>query len=88
MVVAGERERAALGRGPGEIGVAQGVAGSIDAGPFAVPDPEHPLDCGAGEARDVLRSPDGGRRELLIQAGAKDDVETSRIGSARQSSMS
>ena len=37
-----KREHAAVARGAGEIGVAQHVAGTIDAGSLAVPEPKTP----------------------------------------------
>ena len=74
VVVARERQRAALRRGAGEVGVAQRVARAVDARALAVPDPEHAIDRRAGKARHVLRAPDGGRSEILVQARAEDDV--------------
>src|SRR3546814_17136187 len=37
MVVAGDRQHPAPGRGPGEVGVLEHVAGAVDAGALAVP---------------------------------------------------
>ena len=74
VVVAGERDHAALGRSAGEIGVAQGVARAVDARPLAIPDAEHAIDGRAGKAVEILRAPDRGRGEVLVEAGAEDDV--------------
>jgi hypothetical protein len=74
VVVAGERDRAALGRDAGEIGVTQCVAGPVDARPFAVPDAEDAVDGRAGEARHMLRAPDRGRRQVFVEPGTEDDV--------------
>ncbi len=74
VVVACEGDRAALRRGPGEVGVPQRVARAVDAGSLAVPDAEHAVDCRAGKARDMLRAPDRGRGEVLVQARAEDDI--------------
>ena len=74
VVVAGERDRAALGRSAGEIGVAECVARAVDAGTLAVPDAEHAIDGRAGKAGQMLGAPDRGRGEVLVEAGAEDDV--------------
>ncbi len=74
VVVACERDRSALGRRPGEVGVAQRVARAVDAGPLAVPDAEHAVDRRAGKVRHMLRSPDGGCGEILVEARTEDDV--------------
>src|SRR5208283_1444886 len=74
VVVAGERDRAALGRNAGEIGVAQRVARAIDAGPLAIPDSEHAIDGRAGKVGQLLRAPDRGRGQVLVEARAEDDV--------------
>src|SRR5208282_4352531 len=55
-------------------GVAQRVARAVDAGPLAVPDAEHAIDGRAGEAVEILRAPDRGRGEVLVEARAEDDV--------------
>ena len=74
VVVAGERDRPALGRGAGEVGVAQGVARAIDARPLAVPYAEHAIDGRARKAVEILRAPDRRRGEVLVEARAEDDV--------------
>ena len=74
VVVACEREHAALGRGAGEIGVAQRIGGSIDARPLAVPDAEHAIDGRAGKVVQLLGAPDRGRGEIFVEAWAEDDV--------------
>ncbi len=74
VVVARERKRSALRRRSGEVGVPQRVARAVDAGALAVPDAEHAIDRRAGKARHVLRAPDGGRGEVLVEPRAEDDV--------------
>ena len=74
VVVAGKRDRAALGRDASEISVTQRIARSVDAGPLAVPDAEHAIDGRAGKVVQLLGAPDRGRREVFVEAGAKDDV--------------
>ena len=44
MVVAHQRQHAAVARGAGEVGVAEHVAGAVDARPLAVPDAEHAVE--------------------------------------------
>src|SRR5208283_264773 len=74
VVVAGERDRAALGRNAGEVGVAQRVARAIDAWPLAVPNSEHTIDGRAGKVGQLLGAPDRGRGQILIETRAEDDV--------------
>ena len=74
VIVASERQRAALGRGAREIGVAQGVGGSVDARSLAVPDPEHAIDCRVGKVIDLLGAPNRRRGEVLVETRAEDDV--------------
>src|SRR6266852_4659847 len=47
---------------------------AVDAGSFAVPDPEHAIDLGARKHPDLLAAPHRGRREILIQPGDKGDI--------------
>ena len=74
VVVAGERERAALGRGASEIGVAQRIGRSVDARSLAVPDAEHAIDRRAGKVVQLLGAPNRRRSEVLVKARAEDDV--------------
>ena len=74
VIVAGQRQRPALRRSAGEIGVTEGVAGPVDARTLAVPDAEDAIDRRPGEARQMLRAPDRGRRQILVEAGTEDDI--------------
>ena len=74
MVVAGEREHAAIARGAGRIGVLERIDRAVDARALAVPDAEHAIDLGAREQADLLAAPDRGRGEVLVQAGHEGDV--------------
>ncbi|MGY4361939.1 hypothetical protein ACVW0J_008432 [Bradyrhizobium sp. i1.7.7] len=47
---------------------------AVDAGALAVPDAEHAIDLGAGKQADLLAAPDGGRSQVLVQAGDEGDV--------------
>src|SRR5690606_24922607 len=51
------------------VTVLERVAGAVDAGTFAVPQREHARVARAGEQVRLLRAPDRGRREVLVQAG-------------------
>ena len=73
MVVAGQQQHAAVSCRAGEVAVAEDVAGSVDAGTLAVPHGEHAIDGGTGAEADLLRAPDRGRREVLVDAGLEVD---------------
>ena len=68
MIVAGQREHAAVGRRAGEIGVLKDVDGAVDSRPLAVPDGEDAVVPGAGEEPDLLRAPERGGRSVLVDA--------------------
>ena len=74
MVVAGQTQHAAVLGGAGGIAVAEDVAAAIDAGALAVPDADHAVIFGAGREVELLRAPDGGRRQILVHAGLELDV--------------
>ena len=74
MVVAHQGEHAAVLRGAGEIGVAEDVAGAVDARALAVPHAEHAVVLALAAQLGLLRAPDGGRGEVLVQAGLEQDV--------------
>ena len=70
VVVAGQRQHAAVLRGAGRIGVLERVDRAVDARALAVPDAEHAIDLGAGKQTDLLAAPHRGRREVLVEARA------------------
>ena len=74
MVVAGDRQHAAERRGAEHVGAAQRIAGAIDAGALAVPQAEHALEPFTGESVELLRAPQHGGREVLVQAGLETNV--------------
>ena len=80
MIVAGEAEDAAMFRRAGGIAVLQHVAGAVDARTLAVPDADHAVLARAGRQADLLRAPDGGRGEVLVDARLEDDVVRVEIG--------
>ena len=74
MIVAGERNDAAVLRGAGRVGVLERIERAVDAGALAVPDAEHAIDLGAREHADLLAAPHRGRGEVLVEAGDEGDV--------------
>src|SRR5207249_12082950 len=74
MVVAGQRNHAAVWRGAGRVGMLERVHRAVDAGALAVPDTEYAIDPGAGEHADLLAAPYGGRRQILVETGCELDV--------------
>ena len=65
---------AAMLRGAGEIGVAEGVAGAVDARALAVPHAEHAIELAFAAQFGGLRPGERGRGEVFIGAGVKQDV--------------
>ena len=74
MVVAHQRQHAAVLGRAGEIGVAEDVAGAVDARSFAVPEAEHAVELALAAQLGLLRAPDCGRGDVLVEAGLKADV--------------
>ena len=74
VVVAHQRQHAAVLRGAGEIGVAEHVAAAVDAGALAVPHAEHAVVLALAAQLGLLRAPDRGGGELLVDAGLEHDV--------------
>ena len=74
VVVAHQRQHAAVPRGARHVGVAEHVAGAVDARPLAVPDPEDAVVLAVAAQLRLLRAPERGRGKLLVEAGLEDDV--------------
>src|SRR5437879_2473845 len=74
MVVAGQRNHAAVRRGARRVGMLERVHGAVDAGALAIPDTEYAIDLGAGEHADLLAAPHGGGRQILVETGCELDV--------------
>src|SRR5438477_9384898 len=81
-VVADEREHAAGGGGAGEVRVADRVHRAIEPRVLAVPDADHAVVLRVGQPHRELRPVDGGRGELLVEAG--DEVQEVLSGDAAQ----
>ena len=56
------------------VGVAEHVAGAVDAGPLAVPDAEHAVIAAVAAKLGLLRAPQCGGGKVLVQTGLEDDV--------------
>ena len=83
VIVAGKTEHAAvLGRARG-IAVAEHVAAAVDARALAVPDADHAIVPGAGRQIELLRAPDRGGREVLVDAGLELDAVLLEVLSRR-----
>ena len=78
VVVAHQRDDAAMLRRAGEIGVAKRVAGAVDARPLAVPEAEDAVVAALAAHLRLLRAPDGRGGEILVEAGPEDDVRCRR----------
>ena len=74
VVVAHQADHAAMGRGAGHVAVAEDVAGAVDARALAVPEREDAVILALALQLGLLRAPDGGGGEVLVQAGLEDDV--------------
>ena len=73
-VVADERDGAAARVGAGEVGVAQGVGGAVEAGRLAVPVADDPVAGERAGGRGELGALHRGEGELLVEPGREDDV--------------
>ncbi len=74
VVVPHQREHAAMFGGAGGIGVAEHVARAVDAGALAVPDAEHAVVLAFAAQLGLLRPPQRGRGEVLVEAAVEEDV--------------
>ena len=73
-IVAGESQNAAVGADSGEVGVAEGVAGAIDAGAFAIPEAEDAVVFGLGKGVGELAAVNRGGGDIFVDAGEELDV--------------
>ncbi len=74
MVVAHQREHAAAPGGAGEIGVAEHVAGAVDAGPLAVPHGKDAVVLALAAQLRLLRAPYRSGGEVLVDRSLETDV--------------
>ena len=81
MVVAHQREHAAMFGAAGEIGMPEHVAGAVDAGALAVPHAEHAIELAFAMQLGGLRAPQGGRGQILVEAALEPDVGFGELSS-------
>ena len=74
MVVAHQREHAAMGRGAGHVRVAEYVTRAVDARALAVPEREDAVVLALAAHLGLLGTPAGGGREFFVQPWLEDDV--------------
>src|SRR5258708_37277570 len=74
MIVACYVQHAAMRRGSVGVAVLQRIAGSIDAGAFAVPEAEDAIDLAFRMTLDLLRAQHRGRREVFVDGRKKFNV--------------
>ena len=74
MVVAQQRQHAAVLGGAGRIGVAENVAGAVDAGALAVPHGKYAIVLALATQFRLLRTPHRGRGQIFVDATLKTDV--------------
>ncbi len=74
MVVAGDRQYAAMLPGAGRVGVLEDVAAAVDSRPLAVPHAEYAVMLGARRKIDLLRAPQRRCGQILIDAGLEYDL--------------
>jgi hypothetical protein len=82
-VVAGDQQHAAVLRGAGVVGVLEDVAAAVDARALAVPHRKYAVELRLGEQVQLLRAPDRGGGDVLVDAGLEGDVVLLEEGAAR-----
>jgi hypothetical protein len=74
VIVAGEQQDAAVPGAAGHVAVAQDVAGAVHAGALAVPQAKHAVILPLAAQLRLLRAPQRGGREILVEPRLKADV--------------
>ena len=74
VVVTGHHQHAAMAGRAGEVGMLEHVAAAIDARPLAVPHGEDAVAPRTGQQVQLLRAPDRGGRQVLVDARLEADV--------------
>ncbi len=74
VVVAGERQHAAVAAGAGRVRVLEHVAAAIDARALPVPHRKDAIDLRALEQVELLRAPHRGGGEVFVEPGLEADV--------------
>ena len=76
VVIAHERQHATVLGSAGEVGMAKHVAGAVDAGPLAVPEAEYPVELSLPAQLRLLRAPERGGGDILVDTGLEAHVVT------------
>ena len=79
VIVAHQGDDAAVLCGAGQIGVAEHVAGTIDARALAVPHAEHAIELALAAQFGLLGAPERGGGEFLVDAGLELDVGLAKL---------
>ena len=74
MIVAGKRQHAPVPTCSRRVGVLEHIAAAVDTRSLAVPHRKDAVVFGAFEHVDLLRSPDAGRGQVLIESWLEADV--------------
>ena len=74
MIIAGNRQHAAMFRRARHIGVTEHIARAIDPRPLAIPDAEHAVELAFATHFSLLAAPQGGGGQVLVQPRLKLDV--------------
>ena len=74
VVVAHQHQHAAQRRRPGQVAMAESVAGTVDARALAVPEREHPVVLALAADLGLLRTPDRGGCQVFVDPGHENDV--------------
>src|SRR5579862_8459646 len=74
MIIARDRENAAIFRRARAVGVLERIGRAVDTRPLSVPDREGAIDLGAWEKIRLLAAPDRGRGKIFVEARLETDV--------------
>src|SRR5580698_2644168 len=74
VVIAHQGQYGTVLCGAGQIGVAEDVAGAIDARALAVPHAEYAIELAFAAQFSLLRAPDRGRGQVLVDTALKTDI--------------
>src|SRR5262249_7488744 len=80
MVIAHQSYDAAMTGGAGEVGMADRVAGTVDAWPFAIPHAEHAIEPALAAQLGLLRASQCGGGKILVGSRVELDVVSGEYG--------
>jgi len=79
VVVAGNQQHSSARVAARHVAVPQRVPGAVHAGTFAIPQGEHAVAAEIPEDRALLRTPDSGRGQILVQARLEVDIVSGKV---------